>query len=177
VASQYYQFAFNFNAPAVATSFQTQGAANWTPYQQPNYTNGQIRTGGPNNPTNPNGPSGNYLVANVGDTVYINLVGPTGWKAGGTVLQVIVSQANSPGSAQGASPFVNNQVFFGGLTGTLQGDGVTMQYTLPSTIQASANPGGGNYNRYELTIAFTAQDASGNSYNFSDDPEMDVQGS
>jgi hypothetical protein len=109
--------------------------------------------------------------------VYINLVGPTGWKASGTVLQVIVSQANSPGSAQGASPFVNNQVFFGGLTGTLQGDGVTMQYTLPSTIQASANPGGGNYNRYELTIAFTAQDASGNSYNFSDDPEMDVQGS
>ena len=56
-------------------------------------------------------------------------------------------------------------------------DGVTMQYQIPTAIQSSANPGQGNYGRYELTIAFAAADASGNVYYFADDPEMDVQGS
>lgn len=175
MANQYYQFGFTFGSSILATSYQTQGAATWTPYQEPDYKNGQIRTGGPNNSNNPSGPAGNYLVVNANDNVFINLQGPSGWQANGTVLNVIVSPANSPGSGQGCSPFANNQVFFSGLTGTLQGDGVTMQYALPA-IPATLNPGQGNYYRYELTIAFTAQDSTGAAYNFSDDPEMDVQG-
>jgi hypothetical protein len=176
VANQYYQFAFTFSSPNLVTSFQTQGASSWSSYNEPNFTRGQLRTGGPN-PNNPNGPSGNYLAVNTGDTILINLMGPAGWTMPpNSALQVIVSQANSPGSGQGATPFANGYVYYE-LTGTMQGDGVTMQFQLPSAIQASANPGHGNYNRYELTVAFAAQDGNGNIYYFADDPEMDVQGS
>jgi hypothetical protein len=176
VANRYYQFAFDFGSPNLVTSFQTQGASSWSAYQEPNFTRGQPRTGGPN-PGNPNGPAGNYLVANAGDSVFINLKGPAGWAVpSGSALQVIVSQANSPGHGQGSTPFANGWVYYE-LTGTMQTDGVTMQYQLPSAIQASANPGQGNFNRYELTVAFAAKDGSNNVYYFADDPEMDVQGS
>jgi hypothetical protein len=177
VANQCYQFAFNFSPPSLATSFQTSGATAWTPYQQPNYARGQVRVGGPNNANNPNGPAGNYLVVSPADNVFINLVGPQGWTVPtGSVLQVIVSQANSPAPSQGYSPFANSAVYYA-LTGTLMNDNVTRQYQIPTPIQSSANPGPGNYGRYELTIAFAAADASGTVYYFADDPEMDVQGS
>ena len=177
MANQYYQFTFGFNPPSLATSFQTQGATAWTPYQEPNYNRGQVRSGGPNNSNNPNGPSGNYLVVNAADTVFINLVGPSNWKlATGTALNVIVSQANSPAQGQGYSPFANASVYYP-LTAPMGNDGVTMQCQVPGTIPSSANPGPNNWGRYELTIAFTADDGSGNLYNFADDPEMDVQGS
>jgi hypothetical protein len=178
VADQFYQFAFNFTSPTVATSYKTRGGSSWTPYQEPNFTHGQLRVGGPNNPNNPNGPSGNYLVANAGDSVFINVTGPAGWTVpAGSAVQVIVSQANSPGTNQGNTPFASNYVYYQLTAGALQPDGVTMQYQIPSTIQASANPGRGNYNRYELTVAFSVADPSGNVYYFADDPEMDVQGS
>jgi hypothetical protein len=80
VANQVYQFTFNFSPIWLRTAFQTSGVTAWTPYQQPNYQRGQNRAGGPNPPNNPNGTSGNYLVANAGDNVFINLVGPQGWK-------------------------------------------------------------------------------------------------
>ena len=176
MANQYYQFAFNFTSPTVVTSFQTGGASAWTSYQEPNFTRGQMRSGGPN-PGNPNGPAGNYLVVTAGDAIFINVVGPAGWTVpSGSSLQLIVSQANSPGNGQGNTPFGNNYVYYE-LTGTMQTDGVTMQYQIPSTIQPGANPGRGNYNRYELTVAFAAADQSGNVHYFADDPEMDVQGS
>jgi hypothetical protein len=176
VANQYYQFAFDFNSPNLVTTFQTQGASSWSAYNEPNFTRGQLRTGGPN-PGNPNSPAGNYLAVGTGDSVFLNLKGPAGWTVpSGSALQVIVSQANSPGSQQGATPFGNGYTYYPLTGGTLLPDGVTMQYQIPSTIQASANPGAGNYNRYELTIAFAAQDASGNLYYYADDPEMDVQG-
>jgi hypothetical protein len=85
-----------------------------------------------------------------------------------------VSQADSPAQGQGFSPFTNSRVFYA-LTGTMLSDNQTMQFQLDS-VPVAANPGQGNWNRYELTVAFTAQDTSGNLYNFSDDPEMDVQG-
>jgi hypothetical protein len=177
VASQVYQFAFTFSPVSMTTSFQTSGATAWASYQQPNFTRGQFRAGGPNNPNNPNGPSGNYLVVAPGDSVFINLVGPTNWKVpNGMQLQVIVSQADSPAQGQGYSPFANGQVQYS-LSGTMMNDGVTMQYQIPGTVQSSANPGQGNWARYELTVAFSAADASGNVYYFADDPEMDVQGS
>jgi hypothetical protein len=177
MANQVYQFAFNFSPLSLATSFQTSGVTAWAPYQQPNFTRGQLRTGGPNNPNNPNGPSGNYLVVAPGDSVFINLVGPTNWKVpNGMQLQVIVSQADSPAQGQGYSPFTNGYVQYS-LNGTMMNDGVTMQYQIPGTIQTSANPGNGNWARFELTVAFSAADASGNVYYFADDPEMDVQGS
>jgi hypothetical protein len=176
VANQYYQFAFDFSSSNLVTTFQTQGASSWSAYQEPNFTRGQVRTGGPN-PGNPNGPSGNYLAVNAGDTVFINLKGPAGWTVpANSFLQVIVSQANSPGNGQGPTPFANSYVYYA-LSGVMQGDGVTMQYQLPSVIQSGANPGQGNYNRYELTIAFAAADANGNVHYYADDPEMDVQGS
>jgi hypothetical protein len=174
VANQYYQFTFDFT-PSLTTSFQTQGATGWTTYQEPNYNRGQVRAGGPNNPNNPNGPGGSYLVVNVGDTVFINLVGPQDWKlADETAVNVIVSQANSPAQGQGYSPFANSTVYYA-LTGSMLSDGVTLQCQVPDTIQA--NPGPNNWGRYELTIAFTADDGSGNLHKFGDDPEMDVQGS
>jgi hypothetical protein len=177
MANQVYQFVFSFSPLSLSTSFQTSGVTAWTPYQEPNYTRGQVRVGGPNNPSNPNGPAGSYLVVSPGDNVYINLVGPQGWTVPtGSVLQVIVSQANSPAQSQGYSPFASTYVSYQ-LTGTLMNDGVTMQYQIPTPIQSNANPGRGNYGRYELTIAFAAADASGNVYYFADDPEMDVQGS
>ena len=92
---------------------------------------------------------------------------------------MIVSQANSPGQSQGLTPFANGYVYYAlpMAGGTLLPDGVTRQFQIPGTIQPSANPGQGNFNRYELTVAFSANDASGNTYYYSDDPEMDVQGS
>jgi len=179
MANQYYQFAFNFGSPTLVTTFQTQGASSWSAYQEPNFTRGVIRSGGPNS-NNPNGPAGNYLVASSGDSIYINVQGPTGWAlVPNSVLNVIVSQANSPGQGQGLTPFANGYTFYPlpMAGGTLLPDGVTRQFSIPSPIQSSANPGQGNFNRYEITVAFSANDANGNTYYFSDDPEMDVQGS
>ena len=178
MANQYYQFAFNFSSPTLQTSFQTQGASTWSAYQEPNFTRGVVRAGGPN-PSNPNGPAGDYLVVSSGDTIFINVQGPTGWAlTPNSVLQVIVSAANSPGQGQGATPFANGFVYYGlpMSNGTLLPDGVTRQYSIPSTVQPGANPPRGNFNRYELTVAFSANDASGNTYFYSDDPEMDVLG-
>jgi len=176
VANQYYQFAFTFSPQSLTTSFQTQGASSWTQYQEPNFSRGQPRSGGPNH-NNPNGPAGNYLVASSGDTVFIKLIGPSGWQmAPQSKLMVIVSQANWPGQSQGYSPFSNNYVFYPlDAVGGYQSDG-SLNFQL-DTVQPSANPGNGNFNRYELTVAFAAQDGSGNLYYFADDPEMDVQGS
>jgi hypothetical protein len=176
MAYQVYQFTFTFSPLSLTTAFQTSGVTAWTPYEQPNFTRGQLRSGGPNK-SNPNGPSGNYLVAAPGDSVFINLVGPAGWAVpSGSLLQVIVSQAPSPARGQGFSPFANNNVWYA-LSGTMMSDNVTMQYQIPNAIPSGANPGPGNFARYELTVAFAAADASGNVYYFSDDPEMDVQGS
>ena len=178
MANQYYRFTFAFNPVSLTTSFQTEGDSAWTAYQEPNYNNGQVRTGGPNNANNPNGPSGNYLVVGSQDNVFIQLVGPPqGWSmlSSDSQLHVIVSQANSPGSSQGFSPFSGGFVYYP-ITGAPIGGGV-MQFQIPSVIQATAVPGAGNYNRYELTVAFSVTDTtSGTAYYFGDDPEMDVQG-
>ena len=177
MANQYYRFTFAFNPVALTTSFQTEGDSGWTAYQEPNYNNGQVRTGGPNNPNNPNGPSGNYLVVGSQDNVFIQLQGPPeGWSmlTSDSQLHVIVSQANSPGSSQGFSPFSGGFVYYP-ITGAPIGGGI-MQFQIPSVIQPGAVPSAGNYNRYELTVAFSVADNSGTAYYFGDDPEMDVQG-
>ena len=95
------------------------------PYQEPSFSRGQVRAGGPGQGNNPN--AGSYLVAAPGDNVLINLVGPTGWKMPqGTQLLVIVSQANSPGSGQGFSPFAGGNNVSYQLTAPMMGDGVTV---------------------------------------------------
>ena len=175
MANQVYRFTFGFSPVSLRTDFQTSGVTAWQPYQEPSFSPGQVRAGGPGQGNNPN--AGSYLVAAPGDNVFINLVGPTGWKMPqGTQLQVIVSQANSPATGQGFSPFAGGNNVSYQLTAPMLPDGVTMQFQLPS-IPATLTPGAGNYWRYELTIAFTAADSSGNVYYFADDPEMDVLGS
>ena len=92
MANQCYQFVFSFSPLSLSTSFQTSGVTAWTPYQEPNYTRGQVRVGGPNNSSNPNGPAGSYLVVSHGDNVYINFVGPQNW----TVRPDQSSRSSSP---------------------------------------------------------------------------------
>ena len=176
VANQQYQFNFTFAQSLTVTFSQSDGA--WQNYQEPNYSNGVARSGGPG----PNG-GGSYLVVQAGDNVYINLVGPSGWISATDpipTLNVIVSAANSPGNNQGYTPFASNAsangVFYSLNNGSLQtSDNQTVQYLL-GTIQSTANPGRGKWNRYELTVAFAVTN-NGTTYYFSDDPEMDVQGS
>jgi hypothetical protein len=168
MANQYYQFNLSFNPPAVTVQFQQGGTTNWQNYVEPNYSNGANRSGGPGGQG-----QGNYLVVNQNDTVFINLVGPSGWTwPANTELQVILSQANSPNSAQGFSPF---SYVYAPLTGTMQGDNVTMQFRLPATVLAT--PAKNAYYRYEITVAFRAcAPGSTTPVYFSDDPEMDVMG-
>jgi hypothetical protein len=186
LANQTYQFAFSFSPQSLTTSFQQSGGS-WQTFQEPNYNRGVVRAGGPNNPNNPNGPNGNYLVVSAGDTILINLQGPApsngqpSWSLlSGSIVQVIISQANSPGGSQGFSPFSGGTVYYplntSQFPGTWLSDNQTYQFQLPSQIPSTANPGQGNYNRYEITIAFAANDSSGTTYYYSDDPEMDVQG-
>ena len=167
MANQTYQFTLSFNPPAVTTQFQQAGQS-WQTYVEPNYSNGNNRSGGPGGQG-----QGNYLVVNPNDNIFINLVGPSGWTwPADTLLQVIISPANSPNSGQGFTPFT---FLYNALSGTMMTDTVTMQFQLPSTIQAS--PGKGNYFRYEITIAFRAcAPGSTTPVYFSDDPEMDVMG-
>jgi hypothetical protein len=59
----------------------------------------------------------------------------------------------------------------------LLSDNQTLQYQLPSAIPSAANPGQGNFNRFEVTVAFAASPVGSTTQSwFSDDPEMDVQG-
>ena len=168
MANQYYQFTLSFNPPAVTTQFQQSGNSSWQNYVEPNFASNSNRSGGPGGPG-----QGNYLVVNQNDNVYINLVGPSGWSwPPNTLLQVIVSPANSPNPGQGFTPFT---FLYNALSGTMLADTVTMQFLLPSTIQAV--PGKGNWFRYEITIAFRAcAPGSSTPVYFSDDPEMDVMG-
>jgi hypothetical protein len=186
VANQIYQFAFAFTTPpTLATSFQQSGSS-FQNYQEPNYSHGSVRTGGPNNNNNPNGPSGNYLVVSVGDNLLINIQGPPpvggqcSWQLpAGTAVQIIISQANSPGNSQGFSPFPGGAVYYNVPTASWQllSDNQTLQYQLPSAIPSAANPGQGNFNRFEVTVAFAASPVGSTTQSwFSDDPEMDVQG-
>jgi hypothetical protein len=168
MANQYYQFTLGFNPPSITTQFQQSGSSTWQNYVEPNYSSNSNRSGGPGGPG-----QGNYLVVSQNDNVFINLVGPSGWTwPPDTLLQVIISPANSPNSGQGFTPFT---FLFNSLSGSMLADNVTMQFPLPSTIQAT--PGKGNWFRYEITIAFRAcAPGSTTPVYFSDDPEMDVMG-
>jgi len=176
MANQIYQFTMNFgNAstpPSLTTQFWNNSATppGWQTYVEPNFNNGVVRAGGPGGPGNNNG---NYAVASTGDTLLINLVGPAGWSwPAETLLQVIISPANSPNANQGFTPFPT--VYYP-LAGTMQSDNVTMQFSVPDAVQVA--PGRNNYYRFELTIAFRAcAPNSTTPVYFADDPEMDVMG-
>lgn len=174
MANQYFQFTMNFGTPpSITTQFSSgsAGPGTWQAYVEPNFNNGVARSGGPGGP--PGQGSGNYPVASTGDNLYINLVGPLGWSwPGDTLLQVIISPANSPNQSQGFTPF---PFVYGAFSGTMQSDNVTMQFALPQPVQVT--PGRGNYFRFELTIAFRAcPPNSSTPVYFADDPEMDVMG-
>ena len=70
------------------------------------------------------------MVASSGDTIFVNVQGPTGWTlTPNSFLQVIVSQANWPGQSQGLTPFANGYVLYSipMSSGTLLPDGVTSE--------------------------------------------------
>jgi hypothetical protein len=153
----YYQFGFGNSANSDITVQYSNDGSNWTTYSEPGW---------------PPSPSNRGSVLNVGynDEIFVWLSGPSGWSMGGA-LQVIIARANSAASGQAYSPFSSSVVWMNP-PGSM--DGTIWKASLGRIV---SNPGQGQVNRFEITIAFNATlpGASGPAY-FAEDPEMDVQG-
>jgi len=157
MASGYYRFTFGSSRNSdVSVSYSTDGTT-WTTYSEPGWP-----------PSNQN--QGSVLQVNYDDTVYVQLMGPTGWSLTG-VLQVVIARANSAASGQAYSPFGGGVVWMNP-TGAMTGD--VWQASLG---QVALNPGAGKKGKFEITVAFNASlpGVDGACY-FSEDPEMDVEG-
>jgi hypothetical protein len=158
MAAGYYRFNFGTTRNSdVTVSYSSSPTGPFTSYSEPAWP--------PNNQNR-----GSVLQVNYNDTVYIQLQGPTGWTLTGQV-QVVITRANSAASGQAYSPFGGGEVWLNP-PGTMTGN--VWQASL-GTI--AANPGQGNNNKFEITIAFNANlpGVPGSSY-FSEDPEMQVEG-
>jgi hypothetical protein len=153
----YYQFSFGSTPNSDLTVTYSNDGVNYQTYQEPAW------------PPNP-GNRGSVLQVSPNDTIYIQLVGPSGWQLSGQV-QVIASRANSAQSGQRYSPFGADDVWLNPV-GSM--NGTTWTGTLGDIDD---NPGVGNINKYEITVAFNASlpGTNGPSY-FSEDPEVDVSG-
>lgn len=153
----YYRFTFGAATNSdITVSYSTDGGT-WAAYSEPAW---------PPSPQN----RGSVLQVSPNDAVYIQLSGPGGWSLNGQV-QVVVARANSAASGQAYSPFAAGVVWLnpsGAMNGNL------WQATLG---EISTNPGRGQMQKFEITIAFNATlpNVNGPAY-FSEDPEMDVQG-
>lgn len=153
----YYQFVFGNSATSdITVKYSTDGST-WNNYSEP---------GWPPSPGN----QGSVLSVQQNDEIFVWLSGPTGWSMGGA-LQVIIARANSAASGQIYSPFSSSVVWMNP-AGSM--DGTIWKASLGRIAQ---NPGQGQVNKFEITIAFNAtlQGASGPTY-FAEDPEMDVRG-
>jgi hypothetical protein len=153
----YYRFTFGATQNSDMTVAYSTDGNNWTTYSEP---------GWPPSPQN----RGSVLTVSPNDTVYIQLSGPNGWSLSG-VLQVVIARANSAASGQAYSPFAGGVVW---MNPTGQMNDNVWQASLG---QISLNPGSGQTNKFEITVAFNASlpNVTGPSY-FSEDPEMDVEG-
>jgi len=153
----YYRFTFGATQNSDMTVAYSTDGSSWTTYSEP---------GWPPSPQN----QGSVLSVNPNDTVYIQLSGPTGWSLSGA-LQVIIARANSAASGQAYSPFGSGVVW---MNPSGQMNGNVWQAALG---QISLNPGRGQVNKFEITVAFNANlpNVTGPTY-FSEDPEMDVEG-
>ena len=162
MANCYYRFTFTDATNAdLVTEFSTD-AISWSTYREPAF---------PPSPQN----RGNVLQANPGDSVFIWLSGPTGWRLNGQ-LQVIVARASSAGSGQAYSPFANGYVWMNPQGLWVDTDDPTPYIWGAGLGAVVANPGPGKKLQFEITIAFNAQLPTSGSVYFSEDPEMDVQG-
>ena len=153
----YYRFTFGTARNSdVSVSYSANANGPFTPYTEPAFP--------------PSSNKGSVLQVNPNDTVYIQLQGPAGWSLNGNV-QVIIARANSAASGQAYSPFAQDIVWVNP-GGTMTGN--TWQAPLGPI---SLNPGRGQANQFELTIAFSANlpNVTGPVY-FAEDPEMDVEG-
>lgn len=153
----YYRFTFGSTQNSDITVSYSSDGSSWTPYSEPAW---------PPSPQN----QGSVLSVNPNDTVYLQLVGPSGWSLSGE-LQVIIARANSAASGQAYSPFSSDVVWMnpqGQMTGNVW---------QASLGQIALNPGSGQANKFEITVAFNAAlpNVSGASY-FAEDPEMIVEG-
>lgn len=154
----YYRFNFGSTRNSdITVSYATNQNGPFTPYSEP---------GWPPSGQNP----GNVLKVNPNDEVFIQLQGPDNWVMAGQ-LQVVIARANSAASGQAYSPFASDVVWMNP-AGTMTGN--VWQASL-GTI--ATNPGSGNVNKFEITIAFNATlpGVSGACY-FAEDPEMQVDG-
>jgi hypothetical protein len=110
---------------------------------------------------------GQVLTAQNGDTIYVQLVGPDGSSINGNA-QALVARAGWQ-SGQAYTPF--DRVWF-----TLAADSAAgVWQSQLGTVQV--NPGPGQRNYFELTIAFSANlPGQATPAAFAEDPEMIVEG-
>jgi hypothetical protein len=156
MATCLYRFTFTSDTNSDLTvDFSSDGGQTYTPYPK------------------------HYLKMNPGDSLSVVLQGPVGWTfPSGSVVQNIISRANGSPSKQAYSPFANGAVYLpvaasAGVSST-GGSSTIWTGSVGTVVQ---NPGKGNRNKFELTIAF-AVILSGQTTPeyFADDPEMEVEG-